>query len=150
MLLAHWLTHDERLTPARLVGVVCGLAGVAVMIGPQALESLGVDVLAQLAVLGAAVAYAFAGVFGRRFKGTPPMLTAAGQLSASALVMLPLVVIVDRPGFALGWMPGITGWWICRYILVVCANRYPCGQKPLRWLVGRPHLRRRLSRAPAG
>ena len=67
------------------------------MIGPQALEHLGLDVLAQLAVVAAAMAYAFAGIFGRRFKGTPPMVTAAGQLGASALLMLPLVLLVDRP-----------------------------------------------------
>jgi drug/metabolite transporter (DMT)-like permease len=97
VLLAHWLTRDERLTPTRLIGVVCGLVGVAVMIGPQALEHLGLDVLAQLAVVAAAMAYAFAGIFGRRFKGTPPMVTAAGQLGASALLMLPLVLLVDRP-----------------------------------------------------
>jgi drug/metabolite transporter (DMT)-like permease len=97
VLLAHWLTRDERMSPARLGGVACGLAGVAVMIGPQALEDLGLDVLAQLAVIGAAVSYAFAGIFGRRFRGTPPLVTAAGQLSASALIMLPLVLMVDRP-----------------------------------------------------
>jgi drug/metabolite transporter (DMT)-like permease len=97
VLLAHWLTRDERMTPTRLVGVVCGLAGVAVMIGPQALERLGLDVLAQLAVVMAAIAYGFAGIFGRRFKGTPPLVTATGQLSASALIMLPMVLVVDRP-----------------------------------------------------
>lgn len=108
VVLAHWLTHDERMTPARIAGVVCGLAGVAVMIGPQALERLGLDVLAQLAVVGAAIAYAFAGIFGRRFTGTPPLVTAAGQLSASALVMLPMVLVVDRPmGLA---MPSPTTW----------------------------------------
>jgi drug/metabolite transporter (DMT)-like permease len=97
VLLAHWLTGDERMTPARLAGVIFGLAGVAVMIGPQALERLGLDVLAQLAVVAAAIAYGFAGIFGRRFKGTPPLVTAAGQLSASALIMLPMALMVDRP-----------------------------------------------------
>jgi drug/metabolite transporter (DMT)-like permease len=108
VVLAHWLTHDERMTRARLAGVVCGLAGVAVMIGPQALERFGLDVLAQLAVVGAALAYAFAGIFGRRFRGTPPLVTAAGQLSASALIMLPMVLVVDRPmGLA---MPSAATW----------------------------------------
>jgi drug/metabolite transporter (DMT)-like permease len=97
VVLAHWLTRDERMTPARLIGVVCGLLGVAVMIGASALAQLGLEVIAQLAVIGAAISYAFVGIFGRRFKTTPPMVTAAGQLSGSAIMMLPLVLIADKP-----------------------------------------------------
>jgi drug/metabolite transporter (DMT)-like permease len=76
---------------------VCGLLGVAVMIGTSAVAQLGLDVFAQLAVIGAAVSYAFAGIFGRRFKAIPPLTTAAGQLGASAIIMLPLVMMVDTP-----------------------------------------------------
>ena len=94
---AHWLSRDEPMTPARLTGVVCGLLGVVVMIGGRTIEPLGLEAVAQLAVVGAAISYAFAGIFGRRFKGTPPLVTAAGQLSASALMMLPLVMVMDRP-----------------------------------------------------
>jgi drug/metabolite transporter (DMT)-like permease len=97
VILAHWLTRDEPMTPARVIGVVCGLLGVAVMIGTRAFEQFGLEVIAQLAVVGAAISYAFAGIFGRRFKQTPPLITAAGQLSASALMMLPVVMFVDRP-----------------------------------------------------
>lgn len=97
VVLANWLTLDERITPARLAGVLAGLAGVAVMIGADALAELGLEVTAQLAVLAAALSYAFAGLFGRRFRGTPPLVTAAGQLSASTLMLLPLVWLVDDP-----------------------------------------------------
>jgi drug/metabolite transporter (DMT)-like permease len=97
VILAHWLTRDERLTPGRLTGVSCGLIGVIVMIGPAALEEFGLAVLAQLAVVGAGISYAFAGIFGRRFQGTAPLLTAAGQLTGSTLIILPLVLMVDRP-----------------------------------------------------
>ena len=108
VVIAHWLTRDERITAGRLAGVICGLLGVAVMIGADALEQLGLDVLAQLAVLGAAIAYACAALFGRRFRGTPPMVTAAGQLSGSALVLLPLILAFDRP-WLLG-MPAPATW----------------------------------------
>ncbi len=97
VILAHWLTRDEPMTPARVIGVVCGILGVAVMIGMRAFEQFGLEVIAQLAVVGAAISYAFAGIFGRRFKETPPLVTAAGQLSASTLMMLPVVMFVDRP-----------------------------------------------------
>jgi drug/metabolite transporter (DMT)-like permease len=81
-----------------------------VLIGPQALSGLGKDVAGQLAIIGAAISYAFAGVFGRRFRhmGIPPMATAAGQVTASSLLLLPIAVLVDRPWHLA--MPGTTVW----------------------------------------
>jgi drug/metabolite transporter (DMT)-like permease len=95
--LAHFLTHDERLTSRRLAGVLVGMGGVVLTIGPDSLRGLGGDVLAQLAVLAAGVSYAFAGIFGRRFAGTPALVTAAGQVTAAALLILPVALVVDRP-----------------------------------------------------
>ncbi len=68
VVLAHFFTADERLTPNRLGGVIFGLVGVVVVIGPDVLMGLGLNVLAQLAVVGAAISYAFAGIYGKRFK----------------------------------------------------------------------------------
>ena len=99
VLVAHVLTSDERLSKGRIAGVLLGLAGVVALIGPQALEGLGADVAAQLAVLGAAISYAFAAIFGRRFKrmGVAPLATAAGQVTASTLLLLPVALLVERP-----------------------------------------------------
>jgi drug/metabolite transporter (DMT)-like permease len=99
VIVAHAFTADERMTGRLLAGVIVGFAGVAVMIGGAALQSLGVDIAAQLAVLGAACSYGFAGVFGRRFKalGVAPMATAAGQVTASSLMLVPLALLVDQP-----------------------------------------------------
>ena len=95
--LAHFLTRDERLTRRRAAGVLLGLGGVVLMIGPDSLGGLGRDVLAQLGVLAAGVSYACAGIFGRRFAGTPPLVTATGQVTASTLLILPVALLVDRP-----------------------------------------------------
>ena len=99
VLVAHLATADEKATVGRLVGVAVGFAGVAAMLGPGALETLGGAVAAQLACLAAALAYACAGVFGRRFRrmGVAPMATAAGQVTTSSLLLLPVVLLVDRP-----------------------------------------------------
>jgi drug/metabolite transporter (DMT)-like permease len=99
VIVAHFLTRDEKLTANRLIGVLVGLAGVSVIIGPEALRGLGANVLAQLSVLGAAVCYAFAGIYGRRFRrlGVHPVVAAAGQLSASAIMILPVALAVDHP-----------------------------------------------------
>src|SRR6185295_15243643 len=57
----------------------------------------GSHLLSELAVIGATISYAFAGVFGRRFRGRPPLIVAAGQLTGSSTLILPLALIVDRP-----------------------------------------------------
>ena len=97
VLLAHWLTADERLTWNRLLGMLLGLAGVTVMIGMEALSGLGHHVLAELAILVATLSYAFAGIFGRRFRGQPPLVTATGQVTATTAMMLPIALMIDRP-----------------------------------------------------
>ena len=111
VLVAHLLTPDERLTPLKAAGVAVGFAGVALMVGPDAaLGGWGAGVTAQLACLAGALTYAFAGIFGRRFKrmGVAPMATAAGQVCASSLLLLPAMLLADRP-----WtlaMPGAATW----------------------------------------
>lgn len=99
VVVAHFLTADEKLTGPRLAGVAVGFCGVAVMLGASALAIRDAGVAAQVAVLGAALSYACAGVFGRRFRamGIRPLTTAAGQVTASSLVLLPLALAVDRP-----------------------------------------------------
>jgi len=99
ILVTHFLTEDEKMTPNRLVGVLIGLSGVVMIIGTDALKGLGADVLAQFAVLGAAICYSLAGVFGRRFRrlGISPLITATGQVSASTVLLLPLAILADKP-----------------------------------------------------
>lgn len=96
---AHYLTSDERMTGGRFVGVMLGISGVAYIMGAGALEGLATNTLAQAAILGAAISYAFAGIFGRRFRhlGCSALVTAAGQVTISAVVLLPLAFVVERP-----------------------------------------------------
>ncbi len=106
---------DERMTTMKGMGVGIGFSGVVVMIGPAAFSGFGDNGWAQLAVLGGAMSYAAAGVFGRRFKsmGVDPLVTATGQLTASSLVLLPLALYVDRPLDLV--MPGAPVW-----LAVIC------------------------------
>lgn len=99
VVLAHLLTRDERMNAGKAAGVVIGFAGVAVMIGLDAVQALGLNVAAQAMCVAGAVSYAFAGIYGRRFRtmGVSPMATAAGQVTASSAMLLPLMLVVDRP-----------------------------------------------------
>ncbi len=99
VIVAHLLTSDEKISVNKFVGIVMGFVGVATMIGPAALTGESSGLWGQLAILGAAVSYSFAGIFGRRFKamGVAPIVTATGQISASSLVLIPVALIIDKP-----------------------------------------------------
>ena len=97
VILAHVFTADERFNWMKLIGVLLGFLGVFALIGPAALKGLGTHVLAQLAVMAAALCYAIAAIYGRRLSGMPPLVSAAGQLTAAALLTLPFSLIIDTP-----------------------------------------------------
>ena len=109
LVVAHVLTPDEKINRTKIVALLTGLSGVVVLIGPAALAG-GSALWAEAACLAAALSYAFAGIYGRRFRrmGIAPAEAAAGQLSASAVLILPIMLVVDRP-----WTlspPSLTVW----------------------------------------
>ena len=120
VVVAHVLTHDERMTPRKVVGVLLGFGGVATMIGPTLLANLGTGALAQLACITASLSYGLAAVWARRFKrlGLSPMSVTTGQLTAGAAMMLPLALFVDQP-----WthpFPPITAWGAIVALALMC------------------------------
>ncbi|GAB5377692.1 MAG: DMT family transporter [Acuticoccus sp.] len=100
-LIAGVFLADERLTRTRVGGIVLGLMGVTVMIGPAALLTLGQDVMHQLAVVGASLSYGISAVYARRFLrlDVPPLIVATGQLTASSLILVPTALLVDGVAF---------------------------------------------------
>lgn len=99
---AHALTADDKLSRGRVAGLIAGFAGVVLLIGPDLLfGELGANLWAQFACLAAACSYAFGAVYSRRLRGLPPLTVATGQLTMSALLLLPIVLIFDTPGVVL-------------------------------------------------
>ena len=89
---------DERLSLRKIIGVTLGFAGVATAIGLENLRSFDLRSLAQIAVLAGTVSYALAGVWGRKtLSGLTPQVAAAGMLTGSTLVTLPLALLVEGP-----------------------------------------------------
>jgi drug/metabolite transporter (DMT)-like permease len=97
VLVAHLATADDKLTPQRGVGLMLGLAGVTVMIGPDILREVGTNVTAQVACLAAALSYAVGGVYGRRFRHIPALRLASLQLTASTVLLAPVALAAERP-----------------------------------------------------
>ena len=99
VLVAGLLLSDERFSSKKIIGTAVGFVGAVVMIGPDALGGIGLDLWAQLACLAGALSYAFAGVFGRRFRamGVDPIVVAAGQVTASTILLAPVATAIEQP-----------------------------------------------------
>jgi len=110
LLVAHFIARDERIGGLKLGALLLGLGGVVVLMGPRAITTTP-DIASQLACLGAALSYAFAGVYGRRFgrMGVAPLDAAAGQVTASTMLILPIMLMVDRP-WELPVLPSLPTW----------------------------------------
>lgn len=90
------LLRDEPLSPRKILGALFGLAGVAAIMGVEVLSGLDPRNLAQLAILGAALSYAFASAWGKvALAGIPPQMNALGMLIGSTVLMIPIAIWVD-------------------------------------------------------
>jgi drug/metabolite transporter (DMT)-like permease len=96
-LLTAAITRHEPTTPRKLLGVVAGIVGISLIVGLQAFNGLGRELWAQLAIVGATVAYAGAAIFGRNFRGLDPMMPAAGSMISGAAILIPISLVVDKP-----------------------------------------------------
>lgn len=93
LIVANLMTADEKLSWNKLAGIGLGIAGTAVMVGPGVLAGLGGPVWPKFALIGASLCYAFALMVARRLKSVPPPVLATGQLTASAIIMIPVVLL---------------------------------------------------------
>jgi len=122
-LVATVIFPDEKLTVRKTVGIVVGFAGVATAIGLESFRNFDIRSLAQLAVVGGTISYAFASVWARiRLSGLAPEVAAAGMLTGSSVVMVPAAFIIDGvPSFAVS---GSTLLAIGYYVFFATAGAY--------------------------
>lgn len=103
-----WLvTRHEAATALKLFGVVVGLAGVAVVIGPGAATAIGTQALPQLAIVLSSLAYALGAINSRHLRDADPVVSAAGALVAASLVIVPFALILEHPWTVRPTMSGI-------------------------------------------
>lgn len=106
VLLSVLLMPGERIGALQLAGMLMGVAGVAVLFGPEMLAGRSTTIFGMLLALLGAMSYGCAGVWGARLRGVPPILSSCCQLICSAAIMTVLAMIIDRP-----WQlpaPGLT------------------------------------------
>lgn len=97
LMMSHYFTGDDRITLAKAVGMALGFAGVVCLVGIDALGGRGNAVVGQLAIVGAAVAFAASGLITRWLAPLPVLVSAAWVLTLGAIYMVPIALVVDQP-----------------------------------------------------
>ncbi|SDP58484.1 Permease of the drug/metabolite transporter (DMT) superfamily [Phyllobacterium sp. YR620] len=96
-LLTVLITRHEPVTARKVFGVTAGVVGISLIIGLEAFNGLGKELVSQLAIVTATISYACAAIFGRGFKGMDPMMPAAGSMICGAVMLIPLSLVFDHP-----------------------------------------------------
>jgi drug/metabolite transporter (DMT)-like permease len=112
LILARLVFGDEPLTPAKLVGVVLGIVGLLILIGPGKLATLGDDAVRQIAVVAASFCYAVNAIVTKRIAGQDPYAVSAAIMICGAALLLPASALLDAPWSlqptALAWLALVT------------------------------------------
>lgn len=91
------VTRHEPSPPRKLFGVMAGMAGICLIVGVKAFDHAGQELLAEIAIVAAALCYAGGAIFSRGFAGLDPMAPAAGSLLCGTAVLIPLGLAVEQP-----------------------------------------------------
>lgn len=105
MVVAHFLTSDEKLSINKIIGAVLGITSVVVLMLPNV--SGESSIIGQLMVVLATLCFAFGTIYAKRLHAVPPMLNALGQCVYAVIWITPLMVIFESPAEL---NPSISSW----------------------------------------
>ncbi|HEX5578301.1 MAG TPA: DMT family transporter [Candidatus Limnocylindria bacterium] len=89
---------DEKITTNKVIGVMVGFIGVAILVGFDPGVLAGTDVTAALALIGSSISYAAGGVYARRYvSGLRPMIPAMVQVGFALLITTVLALVFESP-----------------------------------------------------
>jgi drug/metabolite transporter (DMT)-like permease len=86
----------EAMAGHKVVGVLAGISGVAVLVGPSALAGDKASAIGMALVVAGTLSYGFSALWGRRFKDIPPIVSAASQLLCSTVLLIPMAGVADQ------------------------------------------------------
>ncbi len=122
VILAQFLTNDERVTMVKMIGVVIGFVGVGILILPDLRQGLQANLLGQLAIVGSSLCYAGTAIYARSWlRGQPPLVSATGQLTMGMVYVLPASLLIDRPFDLSPSLPALASWLVLTILGTVVA-----------------------------
>lgn len=96
-LMAHFAIDSDPLNGRRAAGIAIGFTGLLVLVGLEALGGLGAAIVAQVAIMSAALSYAVTTIFVRRISRLTGRPMAVATLICGATIMLPAALIFEQP-----------------------------------------------------
>lgn len=96
--LSIWFLQDEYLSPSKVLGLIAGFSGVAILSGSDLVEIGGSALLGDLAVVGASLSYGLAAIVARRhLRGENPISLGACQLGVALVILTPPTLLLEPP-----------------------------------------------------
>ena len=99
LLLSHWMTADDRITRAKVIGMALGFSGILFILGDRALQGIDSSLWGKLAILLAALGFTVSALITRKVSHLTPETSSAAALSMAALYMTPIALLIERPSF---------------------------------------------------
>ena len=97
VILAHFFTEGDRLTPQRLLGISIGFFGIVILVGPSVFGGLGEDGLRQLAIALAGLSYGITTVVARNMPPSSVLGRSVAIMTAGFLFLLPFALWIEQP-----------------------------------------------------
>lgn len=91
------VTRHESVGLRKIFGAGLGILGVCLVVGERATDASAGNLVPELAVVLASVSYGMAYIYGRRFDGVKPPVTAAGTMTCATVLLTPASLLFDRP-----------------------------------------------------
>jgi drug/metabolite transporter (DMT)-like permease len=122
MTLAHFATHDDRISAGKSVGVAVGFVGIVLLFGSNAVLGADLSLFGMAAVILAAFLYAATNVLARTVQHVPPVAAGTVASLGAALVLLPAAFLVETPVATLTTAPPGALSWIALGLLAVFSS----------------------------
>ena len=107
--LAAIFSKEEGIGPRRVIGMIMGFIGLAILLGPEALNPSGapLETWGRIACMGAAACYACGSIITRRAPKMPPLAFATGSLLVASLILVPIALVKEGLPAAFPAGPGL-------------------------------------------
>jgi drug/metabolite transporter (DMT)-like permease len=116
--LAHFLFVEEPFRPRQFIGIITGLTGILLIVGPVAVFGGRGSLLGIAAMMLTALSFACGTVYGRHIASTNPAALACGQQACGAVIAA-LISLLFEPRAEWSQPPAV--WLLLAIVGVICS-----------------------------